>query len=309
MGPDEAVLDGGDTYSIDESITAYRIENGRRYHAYRDGVYWAPNDDRQNEELEVAHNKFRILLDGRLHLAPIAHDIERVLDVGTGTGIWAIEMADEYPKAAVLGIDLSPTQPSLVPPNCSFEIDDARDCWTFPRDHFDFIHIRNLYGSISDWPALLEQVYNHLKPGGWFEHIEFGIDLKSDDDSIPPDSCLLHFVKLLKEAGDQIGQPWDISNNMLRNIEEAGFVNVVDHVYQDPVGPWAADPKLEELGRWSLLEFEIGLEGFALAMLTRVLKWSTAEVQVFLAHIRAELDDRSIHSYHDIRIVYCQKPL
>jgi hypothetical protein len=29
-----------DTFSIDSSVTNYRIENGRRYHAYHDGAYW-----------------------------------------------------------------------------------------------------------------------------------------------------------------------------------------------------------------------------------------------------------------------------
>lgn len=28
-----------DTTSIDSEITAYRFENGRRYHAYKDGAY------------------------------------------------------------------------------------------------------------------------------------------------------------------------------------------------------------------------------------------------------------------------------
>jgi methylase of polypeptide subunit release factors len=44
--------------------------------------------------------------------------------VGTGTGIWATKFANERPEATVLGTDLSPIQPNLVPQNCSFEIDD-----------------------------------------------------------------------------------------------------------------------------------------------------------------------------------------
>jgi len=34
------VVRAGETFSVDTSITDYRIEHGRRYHAYRDGVYW-----------------------------------------------------------------------------------------------------------------------------------------------------------------------------------------------------------------------------------------------------------------------------
>lgn len=40
-----------------------------------------------------------------------------VLDVGTGTGLWALDMADAYPPTTVYGTDLSPVQPSFVPPN------------------------------------------------------------------------------------------------------------------------------------------------------------------------------------------------
>lgn len=39
----------------------------------------------------------------------------RVLDVGTGTGLWAIDIADEYSRGGeVVGIDLSPIQPRWV---------------------------------------------------------------------------------------------------------------------------------------------------------------------------------------------------
>ncbi len=58
---------------------------------------------------------------------------------------------------------------------------------------------------------------------------------------------------------------------MKDKITEAGFVNVVEKVYKTPLGGWPADPKLRELGQWALLGFDIGLEGYALATLTRVL--------------------------------------
>lgn len=45
------------------------------------------------------------------------------------------------------------------PENCEFFVDDCRDPWTFPPDHFDLVHIRSLFGSIEDWPGLYEQVY------------------------------------------------------------------------------------------------------------------------------------------------------
>ncbi|KAK7413920.1 hypothetical protein QQX98_007187 [Neonectria punicea] len=38
-----------DTETLRSSILNYKWENGRRYHAYQDGDYWAPNDDRQQD--------------------------------------------------------------------------------------------------------------------------------------------------------------------------------------------------------------------------------------------------------------------
>lgn len=54
----------------------------------------------------------RISMGNKLHFAPIGDKPGKILDVGTGTGIWAIEMGDDYPSAEVIGTDLSPTQPS-----------------------------------------------------------------------------------------------------------------------------------------------------------------------------------------------------
>lgn len=53
-----------------------------------------------------------MLMDDQLHLAPLNEEAPlRILDVGTGTGIWAMDVADKYPNAEVYGNDLSPIQP------------------------------------------------------------------------------------------------------------------------------------------------------------------------------------------------------
>lgn len=40
------------TASLSSSILAYRRENGRTYHAYKDGKYVVPNDEAENDRLE-----------------------------------------------------------------------------------------------------------------------------------------------------------------------------------------------------------------------------------------------------------------
>lgn len=82
---------------------------------------------------------------------------------------------------------------------------------------------------------------------------------------------LTNLWQLFTEAGEITGQTFRIFDIMTKGIKNAGFVNVVEKVYKTPLGGWTADPKLRELGEWALLGFDVGLEGYCLAPLTRVM--------------------------------------
>jgi hypothetical protein len=77
--------------------------------------------------------------------------------------------------------------------------------------------------------------------------------------------------QLFREAGEITGQVFDVLGTMREDIEGAGFINIHERFYKDPIGSWPADPKLREVGKWTLLGLDLGLEGYALATLTRVL--------------------------------------
>jgi trans-aconitate methyltransferase len=79
----------------------------------------------------MQHQLYLLALDNKLFLAPIPKEnLHNVLDVGCGTGLWAIiDIADENPQAQMQGFDLSPIQPDLVPPNCRFIVDDVNSDW------------------------------------------------------------------------------------------------------------------------------------------------------------------------------------
>ena len=79
------------TASLTSSIERYPIENGRRYHAFKDGSYVMPNDETELDRLDLMHQMLRVTMRDQLFFAPLDKDISRILDVGTGTGIWAIE--------------------------------------------------------------------------------------------------------------------------------------------------------------------------------------------------------------------------
>lgn len=122
---------GSDTQSITTAITdsyrEVRTENGRTYHSYHEGKYLLPNDDEEQNCLDLQNHLFNLTF-GKLFTCPIERkQIRRVLDAGTGTGVWATGFADEYPEATVVGVDLSPIQPTWVPPNVKFLVDDLEE--------------------------------------------------------------------------------------------------------------------------------------------------------------------------------------
>ncbi|CAH0021566.1 unnamed protein product [Clonostachys rhizophaga] len=132
------------TTSINSSILRYREENGRTYHAYKDEKY---------ERLDLQYHLSLRTLDDKLYICPVGRDggipLRNVLDLGTGTGAWALDFAEENPETQVYGVDLSPIQGPFVPPNVTFQVDDVEDQWTYSTK-FDFIYSRHMTSSISD---------------------------------------------------------------------------------------------------------------------------------------------------------------
>jgi hypothetical protein len=76
--------------SMASSVRDYAFENGRRYHKFREGRYNFPNDDVEQEREDMKHAMVKMLCQ-QLHFAPIGSHPQEILDIGTGTGIWAIE--------------------------------------------------------------------------------------------------------------------------------------------------------------------------------------------------------------------------
>ncbi|KAF5703767.1 methyltransferase [Fusarium globosum] len=289
-----------DTESLRSSIMAFKWENGRRYHAYQDGSYWAPNDDRQQEAEDLMHEVYRIILGNSLYEAPIGNNPQKVLDIGCGTGIWAIEFADEHPSADVLGVDLSPIQPSFVPPNCRFEIDDITNEWTYPEDTFDFIHTRSMTGCLPDWTEFYRKAFKHTKPGGWVESVELWGNSKCDDDTLKPESPLHKWVEVFKKIESLTGKSFFWDDKMQQSISDAGFINVSGRRIKVPIGTWPKDKTLKQWGAWNRHFLLQGLEGFSIRGLTEMLGWKYEDAQLFLADMRKELTNPALHAYLDV---------
>lgn len=157
-----------------ESLTD---EHGRTYQAYRPGKYFFPNDALEQDRLDTQHSMFTLALEG-LHLAPIDKP-PFVLDLCTGTGVWAREFAEDHPESAVLGIDLSSIQPRDNAPNCYFMKHDAEDPWPFGPS--DYIHLRGTVACFEDTMSVIASCFQNLRPGGYVEFQDLLYDARSED--------------------------------------------------------------------------------------------------------------------------------
>ncbi|KAH9232172.1 hypothetical protein K456DRAFT_1840177, partial [Colletotrichum gloeosporioides 23] len=89
-----------------------------------------------------------------------------------------------------------------VPPNCCFDVDDVEKDWTWLTP-FNFIFVRNMIRSFSNWEDIVRKASNNLKPSGYLKMQDNIFPLKCDDGTIADEYKPLEWTKLIIEATDK----------------------------------------------------------------------------------------------------------
>lgn len=229
-----------------------------------------------------------------------------------------LSAATIFPNTEITGTDLSPVQPTEVPPNVHFLIDDAtEDEWLWEPNHFDFIHLSHMTGSMPSFKRLLAQTLKHLKPGAYIECQEIDPKPQCDDKTMPPENsdggysefAMHDWLDLNVRSGRDSDPPrqFRIAHRIEQWMKDVGFVDVEQRVSKVPTNPWPQDEKLKTIGAWSERNWLDALSGWTYKPFLE-LGWSKPEIEVFLVDVRRSIQDRSVHAYMNFYVVTGRKP-
>ncbi|PTD08172.1 putative methyltransferase tdiE [Fusarium culmorum] len=263
------------TPPLDESHL--EVDNGRRYHAFREGTYLVPNDEEEQDRMDLVHHIYSLILDEKLHLA-------RLIKIPS---VYSISLRN--------------------PPNCTFEVDDYEDEWVY-RKEFDFIHARELEACVGDEDLLLQRAFQHTRSEGYIELQGVAARFESDDGTIEQAPNAQLWMKNLIEACAKFGKPVDCADKWGARLKRAGFVDVHEEIRKLPIGAWPKDSKLKELGRYQAIQELKVIDSYTPKLFQHALGWKEQEIQVLMAQVKKELRNPSVHLYLPVYIVWGRKP-
>ncbi|KAH0365984.1 hypothetical protein KCU65_g5748, partial [Aureobasidium melanogenum] len=206
-------------------------------------VYGLTRDAVESQRLNAQHNIWKTNIGYMLH-PRIEKDLAEnpcIGDVGTGTGVWIVDLASETAskgKAAKYeGLDISSSQfPQTPQDGVSFSTFNLLE--PVPKHMqatFDVIHLRLLILGLlqNTWKTACENIFALLKPGGWVQWEEADFARIKALQSMPGVS-----ISAARELSEQIvhhgrnsGQGWDDVQNLAFTMSNAGFKDVYLDVY------------------------------------------------------------------------------
>lgn len=156
-----------------------------RHHAFpREKVpYFLAHCENQTASDLLLHNATWDIISQRQSIIPFGDRPPlRVLDIGTGCGVWCIDAAKDWPKAEFIGLDVVPCQTDLsnlkdpdLSRRISWVVADFLEELPFPTGSFDLVHVRYVGApSIPEdrWSDFFSELTRVLKPDGHLELLE-----------------------------------------------------------------------------------------------------------------------------------------
>jgi len=194
---------------------------GERY--YTADTYLLPHDELEKARLQLQHEMLvkytKDLLPAGLRLA----DGDEVLDAGTGSGVWLMDVARLVPTSPTfIGVDIEKRLFPQPLPNTKFVVQSTLSLPSDWSAKFNLVHQRLMVAAFSRqaWKSCISEFYRVLKPGGCLQLEEIDFLGVLEEAHVPPlterfwkgarvlceargvsSDCLLRIPGLLIDAG------------------------------------------------------------------------------------------------------------
>ncbi|GLA67432.1 hypothetical protein AtubIFM54640_010751 [Aspergillus tubingensis] len=293
------------------SLLARRLvqENGRIYQGQEIDSYILPCDETEQDRLDFMHALvMKALWPARLGHISHPHN-GRFLDLGCGTGIWAIEMAEAYPNAYVLGVDISAMQPDFHPPNCAFKVPfDYEHPWLIDGGQWDVIHMQMGCGSVTNWPRLYTRIFDHLLRDAWFEQVEVNFEPRCYDQPLEkgPLSFWYHSLKSATQLSKR-----EIAHSPVQTLQwlrEAGFSDIRYGEVVLPVNLKKPSDYDRVAARWYRTAFIDSIQPLCMAPFTRAHGWTHESIRSVVDAAQAEVLDSDLEFFYTLHIYKARRP-
>jgi SAM-dependent methyltransferase len=198
------------------------------------GAYVLPRHPAEVDRLDLQHHVFALASGGTHYRAPVER-LQRVLDVGAGTGQWGRDICSTHPEALVVGFDLVEPKPG-APEGYRVVRGDVLNGLPFASHSFDLVHQRMLFTGVpvEAWPATVTDLVRVCRPGGWVELVEGATCFGSDG------PALRRLVELLLELYGMSGL--DTGSVVFASLDQylvdAGLEHVTRWTLELPLGEW-----------------------------------------------------------------------
>jgi len=211
--------------------------------------YILPSADKSEAEtcrLDSIHIAFTRYFEGKLGFAPVSEvRPKKILDIGCGSGAWAIQAAEQFPDAHILAVDMSPLPERTLPANMNFKVVDVSQGLPFEPE-FDIVHERMVFCHLLNAAEVIERAAQLLKPGGLLLLEEFDMSSLVRSGGLAAQRWASQYNKLCTSHGKD--------PELGRNLEHImsgvdGLSRVHAHKLSLPMNGAGSDESLNALGR------------------------------------------------------------
>ncbi|KAH7155508.1 methyl transferase [Dactylonectria estremocensis] len=278
------------------------------------GGYLLPIDNEELNRLDILHKVFLVARGNKPFRSPIVRPAPKVMDLGTGTGIWGINVAEEcFTESQIMAVDLNQIQPELIPIGViAQQFDIEQPTWGPLLTNCDLIHVRMMLGSLktNTWPHTYRKILDHLAPGiGHMEHVEIDWTPRWDDDKRPTKSAFEEWATLFYSGMDMFDRSARVnSNERYLMMEAAGFTDIKEEVIRAYVCPWSEDRTERELARWFNLGLTHSLDSLSLIPLIEKMGMTLEQVKELSEKVKKEICVLRYHTYCNIHVWTGRRP-